>query len=66
MIGLINLIGVAIHYVDARFLSEQDAYFTYVEDSLVFLNSEGRRAQGESIRPVPVPKSLARPLLYKP
>jgi hypothetical protein len=61
-----NLLGVAIHYVDTRLLSEQDAYFTYVEDSLVFLNYEARRAQGETIRLVPVPKSLARPLLYKP
>jgi hypothetical protein len=61
-----NLLAVPIHYVDARLLSEQDAYFTYVEESLVFLNSEGRRAQGGTNRPVPVPKSLARPLLYKP
>jgi hypothetical protein len=61
-----DLLGLTIRYVDMALLGEQDAYFGYVEESLVFVNYEGRIAQGETIPPVPAPKSLARPLLYKP
>jgi hypothetical protein len=61
-----NLLGVQIHYVDKALLEEQDAYFSYVEDSLIFVNYDGRIRQGETIPSVSAPKSLARPLLYKP
>jgi hypothetical protein len=61
-----DLINVTIHHVDTVLLGEQDAYFTDVEKTLIFVNYEGRIAQGETIPPVSTPKSLARPLLYKP
>lgn len=63
---VLNLLGVQIHHVEKTLLEKQDAYFSYVENSLVFVNYEGRIRQGETIPPVSAPKSLARPLLYKP
>lgn len=60
-----NLLSLTFHYVTTPMLEEQEAYFVYVADCLLFLNYDGRRKRGQfPSHALSLPKKMQRPPLY--
>ena len=57
-----NLKSLTIHHVDNATLSDQEAYFEYTDNLLMWLNNEGLRLAEKATTPrKPAPKQLRRP-----
>jgi hypothetical protein len=62
-----DLKGLTIHHVDVTLLSEQEAYFKFIEQCFTFLNFEGRKRAGKlPSHPALAPKKVDRPLRHIP
>ena len=62
-----DLLGLTFHYLVVDLLTEQEAYFVYVEDCLLFLNYDGRRLRGQfPSHALSKPKKVPRPPLFLP
>jgi hypothetical protein len=60
-----DLTALTFNYLTLALLKEQEAYFVYVADCLLFLNYEGRRLAGKpSIPARSKPKKVPKPPLY--
>ena len=57
--------GLTTHYVDEKLLKEQEQYFSYVIDSIRFLNYEARFLQKKiATRIAEAPKQVQRPRFH--
>jgi hypothetical protein len=64
---IIDLHRLTFHYLDEALLTQQEAYFVYVRECLLYLNYEGRfRAKRISTHDQPRPKKVRRPPPYIP
>lgn len=59
-----DLLGLTIRYVDLTILTRQEEFLDFVDQSISFLNYEGRRLRGDLVdNPVPCPMPQPRPPL---
>ncbi len=60
-----DLRGLTFHYLDGMLLRDQESYFIYVGDCLLYLNYEGRKKAGKlSTHALSKPPKVARPPLH--